>query len=36
MHNLGRTVVLNWWIIVVLTYSPSVLMYVDITDAPKL
>ena len=26
----------NWWIIVVLTYNPSVLMCVEITDAPKL
>ena len=26
----------NWWIIVVLTHNPSVLMYVEITDAPKL
>ena len=26
----------NWWIIVVLTFNPSVLMCVEITDAPKL
>ena len=26
----------NWCITVVLTYNPSVLMYVEITDAPKL
>ena len=26
----------NWWIIVVLTYNPSVLTCVEITDAPKL
>ena len=26
----------NWWIIAVLTYNPSVLMCVEITDAPKL
>ena len=26
----------NWYIIVVLTYNPSVLMCVEITDAPKL
>ena len=26
----------NWWIVVVLTYNPSVLMCVEITDAPKL
>ena len=26
----------DWWIIVVLTYNPSVLMSVEITDAPKL
>ena len=26
----------NWWIIAVLTYNPSVLMRVKITDAPKL
>ena len=26
----------NWKIIVVLIYNPSVLMYVEITDAPKL
>ena len=26
----------NWWIIMVLTYNPSVLMCVEITDAPKL
>ena len=41
MHNLGRTVVLidtraRVYIIVVLTYSPSVLMCVEIADAPKL
>ena len=36
MHNLGRTVVFNWLIIVVLTYNPSVQMCVEITDAPKL
>ena len=36
MYNLGRTVVLIWRIIVILTYSPSVLMCVEITDAPKL
>ena len=26
----------NWLIIVILTYNPSVLMCVEITDAPKL
>ena len=26
----------NWWVIVVLTYNPSVLMCVEITDDPKL
>ena len=26
----------NWWFIVVLTYNPSVLMFVEITDVPKL
>ena len=26
----------NWYIIVVLTYNASVLMCVEITDAPKL
>ena len=26
----------NWWIIVILTYNPSVLMCVEITDAPQL
>ena len=26
----------NWWIIVVLTYNPPVLMCVEITDTPKL
>ena len=26
----------DWYITVVLTYNPSVLMYVKITDAPKL
>ena len=26
----------NWWIIVVLTYNPSVLMCVEITNAPKI
>ena len=35
MHNLGRSH-FNWQIIVVLTYNPSVLMCVEITDAPKL
>ena len=25
----------NWWVIVVLTYNPSVLMCVEITDAPN-
>ena len=36
MHNLGRTVVLiDKLYIVVLTYNPSVLMCVEITDAPK-
>ena len=32
MHSLER----NWWIIVVLTYNPSAVMCVGITDAPKL
>ena len=36
MHNLGRTVVLIDKSTVVLTYNPSVLMCVEITDAPKL
>ena len=37
MHNLGRTVVLiDKLFFVVLTYNPSVLMCVDITDALKL
>ena len=31
MHSL-----FNWWITVVLTYNPSVLMCVEVTDAPKL
>ena len=36
MRNLGRTVVLIDKIIVVLTYNPSVLMCVEITDVPNL
>ena len=36
MHNLGRTVVLIDELLWVLTYNPSVLMCVEITDAPKL
>ena len=36
MQNLGCTVILIDIIIVVLTYNPSVLMCVEITDAPKL
>ena len=36
MHNLGRTVVLIDKLLWFLTYNPSVLMCVEITDAPKL
>ena len=32
----GMHIPFNWSIIVVLTYNPSVLMCVEITDAPKL
>ena len=35
MHNLGHSY-FNWLIIVVLTYNPSLLMCVEITDAPNL
>ena len=36
MHNLGRTVVLIDKLLMFLTYNPSVLMCVEITDTPKL
>ena len=36
MHNLWCTVILIDKSFVVLTYNPSVLMCVEITDAPKL